>query len=597
MNGTAIESIPQTTLLQRFAAIILLFLAVTVSYHRTIDNPFVWDDPILITQNHLIQNPDNLKQLFTRNYFTQGIEISYRPVNTLTFFSDFALWGNRPAGYHLINLLLHFFNSLLLFGLLARLLRRPWLGLGMAVIFAVHPVLTEALNAVTFREDPLCLFFLLISFTLYISRSDGGRAAGALKCAGAFLTFFLALFTKETAVVFPAVILAAEYFISENPSRKKALASFALFSLPAIFYLFVRFGPMRGPAESVIYHGGGPWPTALLAIQAWARYFTLFIWPARLCVTHEFPVSPRFFDASTLSAVFVLIAVAACILIACLRVKRAGFGAVWFVLMLLPVSNIIPIGVVMAERYIYMAMPGLLIFAGFVLKDFFLRDGNKYPSLSRVVLTVLVVVLAVLAAVATNNRNKVWDNTISFWKAACDCAPNSAYGFVNLGMVEFEANKYEDAKTSLVRAVRLASGGTQNDLRYGTLYRALSNLGIVYAKENQPEKAIGLLKASARLNPNSPYSFMNLGVVYFKNGDDINAERFLLRGVELMPSNVQARFYLLTIYMHSSKLKEALEQCDAILSITPEDEGIRILRSKITKRMSDLNSSKTDIND
>jgi protein O-mannosyl-transferase len=584
MNDNSFENKSPTTSLQRTAAIVFLFITIVVSYHRTINDPFVWDDPILVTQNQFIQKLDNLKKLFTRDYFTQKIEISYRPVNTFTFFIDYAVWGNRTPGYHLENILLHFFNSLLLFALLARLLRKPWLALALSMIFAVHPVLTEALNAVTFREDPLCLLFMLLSFILYMSRGDGGRASFVLKTIGSLAMLFLALFTKETAAVFPAVILAAEYFLTSKPSHRKALANTALYSVPVLFYLYMRFGPMRSPSEFVIFHGG-PLNTIILTIHAWARYIMFSIWPARLCVGHEFPVAPSLTGASTLAAFFVLIAAFALVLIAHIRTKRAGFGAAWFALMLLPVSNIIPIGVIMAERYLYTALPGFLILAGFVLQDLFLSDDNKYPSLSRIVLTALLVASIALGAFATINRNKVWGNEITFWKTATECAPSSSWVYVNLGVACINAGKNEEAKESLVRAVRLASAGAESDVRYGTLYRALTNLGIVYAKEDQLNKAIELLKASAILNPHSPFSFWNLGVVYFRYGDIKSAEHSFLRGLEIEPSNASAHLYLLTIYLVEGRLKDALAECDRILAMSPNDNAIKVKREEIIREL------------
>ncbi len=570
-----------TTPVHRIAAIILLVTAIGVAYHRTLDNPFVWDDPFLITQNHFIHNNANLKEIFTRKYFTQTIEISYRPVNTLTFFADYAIWKNQPFGYHLVNLLIHLFNSILLFAIGARLLRRPWLGLGLALLFSVHPILTEALNGVTFREDPLCLLFMLLSFTLYLGE-PGDERAGPFRTCLSILMLLAALFTKETAVVFPGIILASELFLREKPSPVKAFARTILYCVPAVFYLYIRFGPMRGAGEVAIHHGGGAGATLILMIQAWARYLTLSFWPARMCADQEFAVAPMWSDPATGAALFLLIAAVGCAIIISMRSKRAAFGAAWFVLMLLPVSNIIPIGVVMAERYLYIAMPGLLIFIGFVFKDMLL-ENNKYPSLSRVIVVALVCASIIAGISGTSKRNRVWDSEVQFWEAACDCAPSSARALVNLGTAYINNNRDDDAGAALVRAVRLAEEGRQIDLRYGSLFRAVDNLGIVFAKKGQMQKAIELFDISSRLNPNSPFSFFNLGVAYFKTGNTASAERAFLRGLEIDPRNEAARIYLITIYHLTGRLEAAIGECDRILALAPGDERYRKVKARLVR--------------
>ena len=181
-NGT------NTTTLQRTAAVIALLAAVFALYYRTLDNPFVWDDQFLILKNYFIHNLKNIGGLFTQAYFTQPVEISYRPVATLTYMIDYALWRTQPQGWHFFNVTLHFLNSLLVYALAARAARRAWLALGLALLFALHPVNTEAINAVTFREDPLCLFFMLASLLIYIGYSEG-RARGALRLAASIVLY------------------------------------------------------------------------------------------------------------------------------------------------------------------------------------------------------------------------------------------------------------------------------------------------------------------------------------------------------------------------------------------------------------------------
>ncbi len=577
------QSETKLTAFHRIAAILLIFVAVTAVYYSTLDNPFVWDDSELITANTFIHNPHNIRNLFTREYFSQTIEISYRPVNTLTFFADYALWQNRTPGYHFINLLLHILNSLLFFSIAAAVIRRPWVSIAMSLIFALHPVMTEALNAVTFREDPLCLFFMMFSLVMYIKSSGGGAVGRALKILISFLSFFLALFTKETAVVFPILIFGYEYFVVEKQSAKRAMSLTALYVLPTLFYLYIRFGPMSGPGDAAPaqYHGGGPLANIIIMLQAWATYIAKSVWPANLCIDHEFPNDPVWTAPAFISALFLLVAGFMTAVLGTLRNRKAGFGALWFALMLLPVSNIIPIGVVMAERYLYPAIPGLLLFAGILLSDFFLEKQEKYPTLARNSLALMLIAAVIACAAATHARNKVWDSAAQFWGAACDCAPTSARNFVNYGVSLTAEGNNKEAETALVRAVRLSSPGDRDDIRYGVLYRAIENLGIIYAKENNPGRAVSLLMEAVRLNPKSPKPYWNLGAVFMNIGEPQRAESFFVKGLNIEPNDVQARLRLVAIYHALGKLDDSIAQCDKILEIDPGFVQIARVKDKL----------------
>lgn len=569
-----------TTMFQRMAATLILAAAIGAVYFRTLDNPFIWDDQYLIRNNYFIQNWSNLKLLFSRLYFTQPIELSYRPVTTFTYFVNYALWGLQPAGWHFFNLAIHFLNALVFFAIAARLTRRPWLSLGLSLIFALHPLQTEAINVATFNDDLLCLLFSMLAFLMYMGYSAKPRF-GVPRLVSSLILLTLSLFSKETSVVFPALILAYEYFVPEKTSHRKAWGMATLFCIPVIFYIGIRFGPMRGPAEAVIYHGNSFWTTMLLMLHAWAVYISKLFWPARQCADYIFPETAGLFGPAALSAFFVLIAILGVVIVVSLRWKTAAFGAAWFVLMMLPVSNIIPIGVIMAERYLYMAVPGILILAGIALKGIFLGDKNTYPSLSRIFLILCLIAAVISCGAAAARRNRIWDTEISFWKSTCECAPNSARAFVNLGVAYLDNDNLEDAEPALVRAYRLASEGSLSDVRYGTLYRALSNLGIVYARQSHFRKAIGLFRAATEINPRSPYAFWNLGTAYFKTGRFEQAEKSFLNGLDLEPRNTVARMYLISIYHHTGKLEKALEQCDRIIELTPNNSTIRKQKERL----------------
>lgn len=572
--------------------ILFLFVGIALVYHETLDNPFLWDDVHLIEQNLFIQNPDNFSKIFTREYFTQPIEISYRPVATMSYMLNYVLWGNQPAGWHYFNLAIHLINAMLLFHLACVALGRPWLATAISLLFALHPIQTEALNCVTFRDAPMCLLFIMLSISLFISASNSTNACRrSISLLLSIVSFIIAIFTKETAVVAPALIFAYVYFIRDSKGLIASFKPCSPYILVAAAYLIIRFGPMRGPAESYVFHGGGAAQTFIVMIQAWAGYVSMMIWPAKQCVEHAFSETPGFFEASTLSAVFTVVAFAACAAVIMRKNRAAGFGVAWFVLALLPVSNIIPIGVVMAERYLYIAAPGFLLAIAFIIKMFFFSDNNPYPSLSRLFVSLVLIIAIAISGFATKNRNRAWDNEVVFWETAQSCAPVSAKVLVNLGVAYMNSDRLDDAKRALTLAVRIASDGSLSDLRYGSLYRAITNLGIVSAREGKFETAIKLLSSSAQLNPNSEYSYFNLGVVYIRAGMPEQAEAAFKHGLSIQPRNLAARFYLIGLYHYSGRIEEAIVECDNILKLSPDNPRASMLKESLRRESSIIDNS------
>src|SRR3989338_9876756 len=157
---------------------ILIFVIVCLSqffYLNSLSNQFVYDDEFTIVNNYFVKKWENLPLLFSKDYFRFSGELSYRPVVTLSYFIDYTLWKLNPFGFHLTNTLLHTLNSILLFFLLKRVFNYQATSFITAIIFSCHPLLTEAVNAISYREDLLAATFFIAAFLLYIKTSKVER--------------------------------------------------------------------------------------------------------------------------------------------------------------------------------------------------------------------------------------------------------------------------------------------------------------------------------------------------------------------------------------------------------------------------------------
>ena len=152
-----------------FAVLGLIILSFA-AYLNALSNTFVFDDVYVISGNYFIRDWQNIFGLFTSKYFAASGELSYRPVVTLSYFVDYSLWHLNPMGYHLTNIVLHTLNSVLLFFFVQLMVKNTPVAFLASLFFICHPVLSEAVNAVSYREDILAAAFLSPPFCCMSNR-------------------------------------------------------------------------------------------------------------------------------------------------------------------------------------------------------------------------------------------------------------------------------------------------------------------------------------------------------------------------------------------------------------------------------------------
>ena len=155
---------------------LILFSIITVLpvliYLNSLENTFVYDDYLTITNNHFIREWRYLSALFNQKYFAISNELTYRPIVTLSYFVDYAIWQLRPWGYHLTNLIIHTLNVYLVYFTAYLLFKNRITAFISCLLFSIHPIFSEAVNAVSYREDLLSASFLLVAFILFIKHSQ-----------------------------------------------------------------------------------------------------------------------------------------------------------------------------------------------------------------------------------------------------------------------------------------------------------------------------------------------------------------------------------------------------------------------------------------
>ncbi|MHC4492490.1 MAG: hypothetical protein ACYTDU_12780, partial [Planctomycetota bacterium] len=382
----------------RVARILIACLAF-LAHLPALSGDFVYDDERFIEKNPAVTH---LTAANVARYFTDPASHSiighdiYRPLRTLEFAVDWAISGGRPWFFHLRSVLYHVLACVLLYAVLRRLLEADMPALVGTLAFALHPANTESVAWITSRADVLLLVWFLLALLLYLR----GRP---LLAAFAFLG---ALLSKETAVFFPAAVLLVDLFRRAD----RRWFWYGVYGAMAVAYVVVWIYLVAGARLENVGHlrgelWGGSYPmTVLTMAKGFLHYARVIAFPVHFTVDYHVPTS----TGLGLGEVVALVILAAIAAAAVAAGPRSRLALAWFFLALLPVSNLIrPIGIPTAERFLYLPLVGVALWAGPVL--------GRYRRLTVAVLACLFVL--------TFQRSRIWRSDDALWVAAEKVAP------------------------------------------------------------------------------------------------------------------------------------------------------------------------------
>jgi len=264
-----------------------LIVAMTMAaYFPALNAGFIWDDDRYVTNNPLLTAPDGLRRI----WFSLDSPSQYFPLTYTSFRIERALWGLRPFGYHLTNLLLHIANALLVWRLLARL-NVPG-ALLAAGIFALHPVQVESVAWITERKNLLMGFFFLLALIAWIAFVDERTRQRRRFYTLALVFYGLALFSKATACTLPAALVLI-LWLQEKPVNRERLIQISPFVLLGLLMgLLVRWWERYHQGTYGAEFAIGLRERLVIASHAVWFYASKLIWPSKLTFTYpRWPVA------------------------------------------------------------------------------------------------------------------------------------------------------------------------------------------------------------------------------------------------------------------------------------------------------------------
>ena len=467
---------------------LLLAIAVALVYANSLGADFIYDDYAFVANNEEIRTFSPLsKFLLSPKAFAQPAnDHVYRPLAAFSFAINYALGGLDVRGYHLTNLLFHGLNAFLLLVLLRRIGFSEGASFSGALIFAIHPAHVEAVTWISGRGNVLFLSFFLLSFLLYMrSDSVAGTRRIILLC-GTVVAYALSLFAKEMAMPLPALLLGYDLYFRRECDRREWMQRtwvYVSLGLTAVVYMLLRTYVL-GKVGQVLYHGGSAYMTFLLMLKALVIYVRLMFVPIGLSLSRHFQTSPSLFEPSVfLSLCFVLFSIA----IGVLTFRRnalLSFGIFWFAVTILPVSNIIPVNAIVADRFLYGPSIGFC----FLVAAWFTKLCGESERITSPVVAALAP-LVFCCMMLSINRNNEFDNPILLWQKTAQSSPTSFVAYNNLGMHYMKQGMLLEAIESLEKSVEIN----------GDLTQAHQNLAMCYAKKGDTALAAKYYKSAISL--------------------------------------------------------------------------------------------------
>ena len=590
--------------------LLLPFVISIIVYLNCLQNSFVYDDDTTIINNYFIRHWSNLPDLFTIKYFVLSAELTYRPVVTLSYFIDYTFWHLNPLGYHLTNILLHSLNSVLIFIFGFQVSKNRTSALISALFFSSYPLFSEVVNAVGFREDLLAFLFLTLAFICYLKVN---QHRNILYYSLSLFCYFLSLFSKEMAITLPILIILYDAVFKGTSYLKARYLYYLGYFFIVFFYILNRFFFLHNPLESQVpYPQNSFFVNFLTMSHILASYVKLLFLPFHLNADYVVPFSTSLARVSFWLTVLLFIAVATISYRLRFQYRHMYFFILWFFVTLIPVMNIIPLGNIMAERYLYIPGAGFSMIVACLLSkmqskysiasfnrvipyisDVFVRRIiAPYPSLSIPFIFIVFFILLGNAYV-TCKRNYDWKDGLWLWSKTTLTSPNSFRAHINLG------NAYEKKglNTAAFEEYQKALSIDPNDAdiynNLGIYYnkinlfddaiqhfikclninpkhpRAYNNLGIVFTKQRQLDEAIQVFRQAISINPLYPDAHNNLGIAYYRKGLMDEAEREFKLAISIESYHAEAHNDLGILYNDRHLFADAIKEFETAVQIKP----------------------------
>ena len=557
----------------------VLSLATFLVYYPAADGPFIFDDAGTIVDDPSIrqlwplvgseESPGPLNP-------SESSAVHGRPIVSLTFAANYHFGELEPSGYRFVNLVFHILSGLLLWAIVARILRLKWfqtrydrvaglLAFAAALVWALHPLNTECVVYVTQRTELMMGMFYLATLYGSICYWDAKRTwTRAASLVLTTLACLLGMLSKEMMASAPAMVLLYERTFLTGSFRRALQRSWKLYVALTLTWLPLLVLNLNGPRTPSSGFGLGVaahhwWLTQAKVLFT---YLKLAVWPWPLVIHYEVPYLTTVAQAWPWLLTIGVLAVGTLMLFR--HRSASAFVAIWTIAVLSPTLAVPLVTETVAERRMYVplaAIVPLLVVGGYVLIERVWRSIAPLPdekAICRgptVALSVITIVIAVIFGCVSSHRLLAYREELTLWQDAAIHQPHDPMVQFNLGTLLIEAGRIREAIGHLEEAVRLDPDSHQG---HYNLARAFEDLSC-------PEDAVIHYRQVLRLKPKDPASHYNLARLLEEAGSTSQATEHYRQAVAAQPNFPAAHTNLGILLLNGGRTKEAIDHFEVAL--------------------------------
>jgi len=553
----------------------LICLLVFVIYLPAIRGGFIWDDDAFLTQNPLIHASDGLYRFW---FSTEAPD--YFPLTSTTLWLEWRLWGKTATGYHVINVLLHILNALLIWAVLRRL-RIPgaWLA---ALIFGIHPVNVESVAWITERKNLLPMVFFLTSILGYLAFE---RRKNWWFYAISLISFLLALLSKTSVVMLPIVLLGCVWWQRGKVRMGDLFKSLPFFMLSLIMgSVTVWFQYHNAIGSTVIREDGF---ISRLAIAGRAVWFYLYkaLFPLNLSFVY-----PRW-ETGEPSVIGFLPLIGLLVVLGVFYYRRDTwgkpllFGLGYFVLMLLPVLGFFNIYFMkyslVADHWQYTSIIGIIALIVGILAFRYYRWTKRGRQASIIIAVLLIISLSFLSW----KRAETFTCSERLWKDTLNKNPNCWMGYDLLGTDFAQKGEWNHAIQNFVQALKIKPDYP----------KAHSNLANVLYELGKVDQAFEHFETALKIDPNAVEVHYNYGTALAEQGKIDQAIDHYIKAIRLQPDLLQGHYNLGILYAREGNYMGAIKEFSEVLRISPGNRAARINLNRVYQLMGQMKGRKSGL--
>lgn len=524
-----------------------------LTYLPALQNGFVnWDDDLYVYENQGIQSLDFSFFIWS---FTADVGSLWHPATLFSLALDYAVWGTKPFGYHLTNILFHAFNTGLVFILVNKLVESQGLGREIrsnkralvtgfvtSFLFGIHPLHVESVAWISERKDVLSAFFFLLTLLAYLKYTTLTYPKRTIHYILCLTLFALALMSKSMVVTLPIIFLLLDIY----PLKRLSVTGRSLKSVFIEKAPFFGLSILSAAITIWVHHSAGGLKTfetaslimrILTAIRSYIFYLVKIVFPFNLAPLYPYPVKIDFLSLEYLGYFILFTAI---LYFTWLLRENKVFWAVlfYYAITLLPVIGLIQVGdQASADRYTYLPSLSPFLLIGLGIGYLFERYSEK-----RYVILIVITSLFLLSGMLINRtltQITIWQDSITLWSHEIRIFPNAIdKAYFNLGAAYNGIGDYSKSINSYDIGIKLN--------RYDA--KAHLNRGFAHDKLNNYQLAIQDYSKAIDLDPLYVDAFNNRGIIYNTLGENQLAIADLNRAIEINPQYAMAYYNLGLVY-------------------------------------------------